>query len=343
MKNRFRSLIMVTVLTGVSLFAWAQAGKFVSRPTEKEFKITGIDNVNYIDVDSDGMMYVSAQVQAEVQIYRPDGTLELKFGHKEVPGVSLEDDPMGLKPLSGVSVDKDHNIYVCEGSGSRVRVFNSFGEPLMTIYLTEFLAKIYDENGVRIYKAGDDIAGKNLPGRKVMGRGMPSDAVVSENGNIYISDVSANRILVFDYEGNFLTSFETISTPDGTGNFKNPSQLEINSKGELFITQPLANQVLVLDAKGNYLRYFGKTGNTVGAFQGLSGMDIDDLDRVYCADYVIGAVQVFDDQGNFLHALTGPGGEQWKTASIRGIAVDTRRIYLCEQPISSVHVRKFVK
>ena len=72
MKIKIRSLLLVVAFLGVSLLAWTQAGKFVSRPTEMEYRIPDINNVNYVDVDTDGMIYVSAKVAGSVNIYRPD-------------------------------------------------------------------------------------------------------------------------------------------------------------------------------------------------------------------------------------------------------------------------------
>jgi streptogramin lyase len=209
--------------------------------------------------------------------------------------------------------------------------------------MPEILVAIMSPTGERIYMPGYPAEAKNLPGQKIYDRGMAYDVGVATNGNIYATDGSANQIVVFDYEGNVLTTFEFAMVNGTLIHYQNLASLAFNSKGEVFVSESLPCVVVCVDAKGNYLRHFGKPGNTVGSFQRLAGIAIDDLDRVYCSDFVVGSVQVFDDQGNFLHVLTDKGGEQWKVGNIGVLGVDPKKIYLAEQMTDKLSVRKFVK
>ena len=316
MKFKYVALILVAAFLCGTFLIWSQAPKFVGRPTEYEFTMGGINGPRDVEVDSDGMIYVAAGTNQEIRIYRPDGTQELRFGH----GVKKynEEDAVGFVDMHGIGLDKDNNIYVAEKKGGRIRVFNSFGEPLLTINMPEFLQSIYNEAGDRVYKPTFGPEKKKLPGRKVYKVGFPMDIAISDNGNIYAIDGPGNRIVVFDYEGNLLTTFEYYRFNNVMVHFKSPVQLGFSSKGELFIMQTLRCNIVAVDAKGNFLRIFGAPGNIVGSFQRPLGLTIDDLDRVYCADFVIGSVQVFDDQGNFLHVLTDKAGEQWDVGNLMG-------------------------
>ncbi len=341
MRFKFSAIIGVLLIASVASTGWSQTPKFVSRPTEDEFHLYGLNGPVDVEVDSDGMIYVSEATAFQVRIFRPDGTPELTFGHR-VKKYS-EDDPTGFVGFKGIGLDKDNNIYVAEKKGGRVRVFNSFGEPLLTMTLPKYLAVIYDDAGNPIYNVLEPVEKQKLPGKKRYDPGAPVDVAVSANGNIYVGDGGGERICVFDYEGNLLTTFDFVRVNNIMTHIRTPNNIAFSSKGELFIAEALPCYIVVTDAKGNYLRYFGKPGNIVGSFQRLTGMTIDDLDRVYAADFVIGSVQVFDDQGNFLHVLTGKGGEQWKVGNLMGLAVDPKRIYLSEALSNQVAVRKFVK
>jgi len=149
---RTRLIVLWLLLLGIGVQGWSQEAKFVPRPTEEAFSITGIASIGGIKADKNGTMYVTSGGVPDVRIYRPDGTLESSFGHR-IERYS-EEDPHGFVDLKGLSLDKDGNMYISEGRGQRIRVFNSLGEPLLTINMPEFLIAIMSPSGERIYMPG---------------------------------------------------------------------------------------------------------------------------------------------------------------------------------------------
>ena len=129
---------------------------------------------------------------------------------------------------SGISVSRRGDIFVVDGENKRIIKINSFGEPEMSFGGFE-----------------------NLD----FGLNEPFQVAVSSDNNIFVSDFSSGRVLVFDYFGNF--SFEIFNKK-----MKSAAGIDIDNYGRVFIADPMSASVYVFNLKGLYL--FTITGNEIG-------------------------------------------------------------------------------
>ena len=97
----------------------------------------------------------------------------------------------------------------------------------------------------------------------------------------------------------------------GGGPFNLPTDIAVAPSGEMFITDGYGNaRVHKFAADGTHLRSWGEPGSGPGQFSLPHGVWIDRHGRVMVCDRENDRVQVFDQQGAFLHAwptrLIGP-------------------------------------
>ena len=97
----------------------------------------------------------------------------------------------------------------------------------------------------------------------------------------------------------------------GGGPFNLPTDIAVAPSGEMFITDGYGNaRVHKFAADGTHLRSWGEPGSGPGQFSLPHGVWIDRHGRVMVCDRENDRVQVFDQQGTFLHVwptrLIGP-------------------------------------
>ena len=160
----------------------------------------------------------------------------------------------------GLFVDKDDNVWVCDGQGKngighQVIKFSPDGKVLM-----------------RLGKAG-------TPGIGPDEFNMPSAVIVAPDGDIFVADghggKSNARIVKFTPEGKFIKTWGKPGSDPG--DFNMPHGLAFDSKGRLF----------VCDRANNRLQIFNQDGKLLGIWKQFSrpaGIFIDKHDNIYVAD-----------------------------------------------------------
>jgi sugar lactone lactonase YvrE len=162
----------------------------------------------------------------------------------------------------GIYVDQDGNVWLTDarasgGKGLQVFKFSPDGKVLLTIGTA----------GV----AGE---GENT-------FGSPTDVVVSEKGEIFISDGHKGcdcpnaRIVKFSKAGKFIKAWGKKGS--GPGEFDGPHALAFDSKGRLLVADRSNNRIEIFDQDGNFLEMWKQFGRP-------SGMYIDRDDTLYVAD-----------------------------------------------------------
>ncbi len=130
---------------------------------------------------------------------------------------------------------------------------------------------------------------------------MPYDAVQLSNGNYVVSDTVNNRVVLVDPQGKFLKN---------CGQDKNQhllpgaSFLALSPKGDVYAVSGAANKVAIFDGECNYKGEFGESGNVVGTFGRVQGIDVDPSGNVWVADMMSATIQKFTPTGDFLGVLT---------------------------------------
>jgi len=140
----------------------------------------------------------------------------------------IEDSDLVFGYPSGIVVSKRGDIFVVDGENKRIIKINSFGNPETSFGGFE-----------------------NLDFRLKQ----PFQIAVSPDNEIFVSDISLRKVMVFDYFGNFY--FEITSS-----SMKSSAGIDVDNEGRLFVADPDAASVHVFDVNGSFL--FTIKGNEIG-------------------------------------------------------------------------------
>jgi len=124
-------------------------------------------------------------------------------------------------------------LFIIDGENVRLLKLNSFGEPEMSF--------------------GDFAEGK---GRLLH----PVQVSISPDDRIYVSDSQANKIIVFDYFGNYLTEIGSNFLKDPQGIFYSPLK-------SLFVVDQGNKRVVAFKPDGELVIAWSKISDALGSFQ----------------------------------------------------------------------------
>lgn len=246
-----------------------------------------------------GRIYVSDTVRRSVLLFDvPAGTFS-EIGLQE---------PGALRKPLGMAVDSDCNLYVVDGTASRVVIYDQDGEYVNAVGGSQWFRRPshveVDPDGIRIY--------------------------VVDTGGI---DNDQHMVRVFETaSGEHL--FDIGERGDDPGNFNLARDIALGSGGRLYIVDGGNFRVQVFGIDGNYIGAFGSIGVSPGQFSRPKGIDTDPDGNVYVTDSAFGNFQIFDPEGQLLlfigtRSETSDPGKYMLPA---GIAVDEDgRVYMVDQ------------
>jgi len=137
------------------------------------------------------------------------------------------------------------------------------------------------------YISGDDFRGYRFRN--------PTDAIVDEEGFLYVLAHETTNIVKFDPNGFPVGNFK-----GGFGKtFNGPLFLTIY-KDNLYVTDFASDQIYRLTLKGKFLDRFGEHGIAPGQFHGPSGIGISSDEFIYVSDTGNGRIQKFDLNWKFI-------------------------------------------
>lgn len=275
------------------------------------------------------------------------------------PALPLFDLEASFHMPSDVTVGKQNNIYVLDGTHGQVKVFN--------------------DQGKFIFSFGSKGAGKN----QLMN---PLGLDIDNSGNVYVADSGNHRIQIFGQDGRWISSFDLTKEPGsnppdptdvavcsaedrcyvvdndnhkilmftktgskflgqwGTrgevlGKFRYPFFAAVSKEGAVAVVDLLNTRVQVFNPAGKFLHLVGSWGVDRGNFYRPKGVAIDKNNRIFASDSVLGVVQIFDPQGNFLSAVGNKEGQILRFTTPVGIYVDgNSRLYVVEMIKDRVRV-----
>jgi hypothetical protein len=169
--------------------------------------------------------------------------------------------------VAGVHCDRrTGEIYVADGTGNSIEIF--------------------DEQGAPLFEFSDD---EHLKG--------PGRVLVDDQDRILVLDGDRTRIKVFSYRGEFqsyleLPGFEGVQRP-------NFSALAFDDNGDLYVGESTSGQVVAFDRNLRPKLRIGSYGEAPGQFMGIAGIAFD-AGSIYVASADGIAVQVFSRQGRLL-------------------------------------------
>lgn len=256
-----------------------------------------------LGVVSDGMdrVYISDSVLVNVIVF--------DFKKREVAYLGIEnpDEMVSFKRPSGVALDREKNLYVCDAAEKRIYVFSPTEKPLRSI----------------------DISKQT---KQPIGL-----AIDHERNRIIVGDVRAQQLFVYGLDGKYLSSIGPEGGGDVDGAYNMPAMLAVMKNGNIVVADSMNARVQILDPEGKFIRKFGKRGDNPGEFQIIKGVAVDSDNHIYVTDAKGNNVGIFSETGDYLLTLGGsyaaelivaPGGFLLP----HGIFIDERdKIYVVDQ------------
>lgn len=159
-------------------------------------------------------------------------------------------------------------------------------------------------------------------------------------GEIYVADIRAHAVKVFDESGRLL---RTLGGPgEGAGRFNAPSHVAF-ADDQVYVTDAFNARVQVLSRDGETLGLIGRRGLYVGNLVRPKGVAVDAAGRVYVVESYYGHLLVFDGSGALLLPIATAGTELGGLYLPAGVAVDERQqVYLADMFNGRVLVLRYV-
>ena len=247
---------------------------------------------------------------------------------------------------TGITLDKDGNIYVADTDNHSIQKFDKAGK-----FLARWGGDPSSQEGQFYYPRGlavgpDDMlyvadSGNNrvqkfdLEGnaQKAWGKfgfawrgaemgkfDVPWGITTDQDGNIYVSDTSNARIQKFQPDGQSLLKWGRDGSFDGAFFF--PRGVAVDFVGNIYVADESNNRVQKFDARGSFLTKWGRDGSGPGQFRSPWGIACDALGNVYVVDSGNHRIQKFDGNGTFLCSFGNRGRAEGQVNFPYGIAVD---------------------
>jgi len=247
---------------------------------------------------------------------------------------------------TGITLDKDGNIYVADTDNHSIQKLDKTGKFLArwggepssqegSFYYPRGLAigpndvlYIADSGNNRVQKF--DLDGNVMQAWGKFGfawRGaelgkfdVPWGLATDVEGNLYISDTSNSRIQKFTSDGQALLKWGRDGSFDGAFFF--PRGVAVDFVGNIFVADESNNRIQKFDARGSFLAKWGREGAGPGQFKSPWGIACDTLGNVYVVDTGNHRIQKFDGNGTFLCAWGNRGKSEGQLNFPYGVAVD---------------------
>jgi len=247
---------------------------------------------------------------------------------------------------TGITLDKDNNIYVADTDNHSIQKFDKSGKFLArwggdpssqegSFYYPRGLAVgprdvlyVADSGNNRIQKF--DLSGNPMQAWGKFGfawRGadlgkfdVPWGLATDTEGNLYVSDTSNARIQKFTSDGTALLKWGRDGSFDGAFFF--PRGVAVDFVGNIFVADESNNRIQKFDARGSFLAKWGREGSGPGQFKSPWGLACDALGNVYVVDTGNHRIQKFDGNGTFLCSWGNRGKTEGQLNYPYGIAVD---------------------
>jgi len=271
------------------------------QPTKKSDKVPGWIKAN-IEYWTSGITS-DAEFANSIQYLIEEGIITIGVTEVTQATISIEFDT-GLDSVehglaNGISVDNDGNIFIVDYYNGKVAGFDENGNKFVEVggncrLWNNWLSSCEDPDGDGPL---DETYGKIL---RPYGVAANSEKIfVSDyapygirNDDLSMSYHTIDRIVVFDYDGNFL--FNIGGTGTSNGEFTNPTSIIINDLGQILVLDKGNSRIQVFDSNGSFIKIL-----------------IDSLDLPYALSmkhdtgeiYVMygnSDVLILDNQGNIL-------------------------------------------
>lgn len=231
------------------------------------FALPAADRVSQLAQRPGGPIYAPSMDQNRVLIYSEEGQLLGSFGSGGVT-------PGRFNTPSGITIDSDGNLYVCDQYNHRVQKFSPSLLPLL------------------VMGAGFGTAPGQLK--------YPTNCALSpDESKLYVTELINNRISVFDRNGVFQGIIG--SSGSGPGQFNYPYGIDVEpTTGDLFVANELNHRIDRLKADGTFLYSIGALGSGINDFNLVVGLDLDADGNLWATDQLNNRVKKISQGGTTL-------------------------------------------
>src|SRR4029077_11565818 len=242
---------------------------------------------------------------------------------------------------TGIAVDGGRNVLVADTNNGRIEKFSPTGTFLSTMGIKGIgYGQLGAPNGIAIDKLGNIYvadASKHVV-EKLASDGTvvdewkgpapgfygPRRIAVGPDDSVYVLDQGRTRIAKFSAEGGVLTVWG--SKGSGDGQFDDPTSVAIDPKtNKVYVADPINRRIQIFDSNGKFLTKWPVP--EWGRTHGFEDLAIDSTkSRLYASSANIGAVLVYDLNGNRINSLTPRPPERLDGPS--ALALANRKLYV---------------
>lgn len=131
-------------------------------------------------------------------------------------------------------------------------------------------------------------------------------AIDPGNGDIAIADTAKHRVVIFDKEGGFRTSFGVEGK--GLGQMQAPCAVAFMPDGSgILVSDTESNRIQLFSRTGKFIRIFASHGNAIGQVVKPTGLAIATSGDIYVSDSGNNRIQVFSPSGIPLRSFGSQG------------------------------------
>lgn len=155
----------------------------------------------------------------------------------------------------------------------------------------------------------------------------PSGLAFDGRGRIYVTDANDHFIRVFDASGVFMRDFKNVH-----GNESGLTGIALDSTGVAYAADPVSGCIQVFQSDmGTWIRKLGSKGDAPGQMQLPCGLAVDRLNQLYCVDYGLSRVSIFNKAGILIRTFGEKGAAPGQFNVPRAVAVDQNdKIYVLD-------------
>jgi alpha-tubulin suppressor-like RCC1 family protein len=296
---------------------------------------------NLIIDTTTGDMYVSDTDNSRIVVYDDNGNYLRQFGAH-----GTNDDQFDW--ISAMRFGMDGNLYILDSNASKIKVFNKDGTFVRAFggQGTTEEGKINYAEAMEIDSTGnlyipqcgwDSQAHKAIASVEVFSeqgtfikrfeKSEPSGndsclyaIAINSNGEIYVYDdmwsqnQNANRILVFNSDGQYLRQFGSVG--NGQNQFSFVEDMTIDSYGNILVLDSDNNRLQVYDKYEHYVGQIGVEGSGPGEFEYPRSVTVNSRNEIVILDSDNNRVQFFEGMKQISQPVTMPASEPIKKAPV---------------------------
>ena len=229
--------------------------------------ITKLSNPKGIVINHKNQIIISQESLHNVTLYGKRCRKIVSFG-------SYGDGEAQFNHPSGLTIDKQDFIYVCDSKNNRVQKFDG------------------DGNFVKEFSEVGDYGALN----------QPTGININEDDELFVVDRGNGHIVVLTTDLVYKRSFG--STGKGKGQFEDPWDIAFDSNRLAYITDIKMHTVHIFDPTGEYRGRIGIQGTQKSRLNRPSGIVIDQYGRIFVCEFGNHRVSIFHISSEFIDCFS---------------------------------------